>query len=72
MIQLQLQLERKDNGIVQARLLEYDHQTEEPTALIWECTVAQETTRHAQKAALKATMDYLNTFLDLSEGGRYY
>lgn len=72
MIQMQLQLERKDDGLVQVRVLDMDSESNEPSVLVWECTVALETTREAQKAALKATMDYLNRFIDLSEGGRYY
>lgn len=71
MTRLQLQLERKDDGLVTARVLDYD-EGDNPSYLIWECTVGQETTRGAQKAALKATFDYLNSFIDLSEGGRLY
>lgn len=71
MTRLQLQLERKDDGLVQVRVLDYD-EGDNPTHLVWECTVGQDTTRGAQRDALKATFNYLNGFLDLSEGGRYY
>lgn len=67
MVRLELQLEYKESGIVQARVLEFD-EGDHPSTLLWECTVAQEMTRGAQKAALKATMDYLNRFIDLSQG----
>lgn len=65
MVRFEVQLERKDCGIVQVRVLDFD-EADHPAHLIWECTVAQEMTRGAQKAALKATMDYINRFVDLS------
>lgn len=71
MIQLQMQLERKDDGLVQVRVLDLD-EGGHPSHLVWECSVGQDTTKGAQRDALKATFDYLNRFIDLSEGGRYY
>lgn len=68
MIQFLLQMERKDDGIVQVRVLDG---AEEPHTLVWECTVAQEWGRDAQRAALKATMNYLHSFVDLTQGGKY-
>lgn len=71
MIRLQFQLERKDDGLVTARVLDYD-EGDNPAHLVWECTIGQDTTKGAQEATLKATFTYLNDFLDLTEGGRYY
>lgn len=70
MTTMRLMLERVEDGIVRVRVVDEDVQAP-AESLIWECTVAQDYTRKAQKAALKATLDYLNTFIDLSQGGRY-
>lgn len=68
MIRFQLQLEKKEDGVVQVRVLDED-EGGNWSQMVWECTVAQDLTRTAQKAALKATVDYLNSFVDLSHGG---
>lgn len=65
-----LHLERIEDGVVKVDVVDHDEQADRDT-LIWSVTVAQDYTRNAQKAALKATFDYLNQFVDLSQGGRY-
>lgn len=64
-----LHIERLEEGKVRVRVVEEDRARGEEL-LIWDVTVNQDLTRTAQKAALKATMNYLNEYLDLSEGGR--
>lgn len=64
-----LHIERVEEGCVRVRVVEEDR-TSGDEILIWDVTVNQDLTRSAQKAALKATMDYLNQYLDLSHGGR--
>jgi hypothetical protein len=64
-----LHIERVEEGCVRVRVVEEDR-TSGDELLIWDVTVNQDLTRTAQKAALKATMDYLNQYLDLSHGGR--
>ena len=72
-VTMRLVLERVQEGMVRVQLLDVypESQLCEDYQLVWECSVVQDSTRHAQKAALKATMQYLNEFVDLSRGGIY-
>lgn len=65
-----LHIDRVEEGTVTVSVVDHDEQADKDV-LVWSVTVAQDYTRTAQKAALKATFDYLNQFLDLSQGGRY-
>lgn len=68
-----LAMERLDGGIVRVQLLQPDRESQlcEDYQLVWECTIAQDATESAQRAALRATMRYINEYVDLSEGGRF-
>lgn len=68
-----LAMERVDGGIVRVQLLQPDRESQlcEDYQLVWECTIAQDATESAQRAALRATMRYINEFVDLSQGGRF-
>lgn len=66
-----LTMEKVTSGTVRVGVHDIDPDHPDNTALVWECTVAQEWTQGAQKAALKATMTYLNSFVDLSGRGDF-
>jgi len=68
-----LVMERVAQGTVRVQLLEAhpDSQLCEDYQLCFECTVAQDCTEHAQRAALRAVTRYINEFVDLSQGGRF-
>ena len=70
-ITLRLVLERVDAGTVRVQLLEAHPESQlcEDYQLCFECTVAQDTTENAQRAALRAVTRYINEFVDLSQGG---
>lgn len=72
-IVFRLAMERVDGGIVRVQLLQPDRESQlcEDYQLVWECTIAQDATESAQRAALRATMRYINEFVDLSQGGRF-
>jgi len=72
-IVFRLSMERVDGGIVRVQLLQPDRESQlcEDYQLVWECTLAQDATESAQRAALRATMRYINEFVDLSQGGRF-
>ena len=69
MLEFKLQLERIEEGHVSATLIELDDQGGEEL-FIWACEVHQDLTANAQKEVVRATMNYLNKFVDLSQGGR--
>lgn len=71
MTTFRLALERVSSGVVRVQLLQPDRESQlcEDYQLVWECTVAQDCTEHAQRAALRATMRYINEFVDLSQHG---
>ena len=71
MTRMVLTMERVQSQVVRVALHDFDPDEPDNNLLLWECTVAQELTKDAQKAALKATMSYLNSFVDLSEQGMY-
>lgn len=66
-----LVLERVAEGTVRAQLLEAHPESQlcEDYQLCFECTVAQDCTENAQRAALRAVTRYINEFVDLSQGG---
>lgn len=70
MTQFIISIERVEEGVVKVDVVDTESVSDKDT-LIFSATVAQDYTRSAQKAALKATFNYLNEFLDLSQGGRY-
>ena len=71
MTKMVLTMERVQSQVVRVAVHDIDEDNADNYLLLWDCTVAQETTKQAQKAALKATFDYLNQYLDLSQGGLY-
>jgi hypothetical protein len=70
MIKMTLHIERIEDGVVKIDVVDADDQADKES-LIFSVTVAQDYTKTAQKAALKAVLNYLNQFIDLSQGGRY-
>jgi len=64
-----LRIERVEEGYVRIAILSEDKMSG-AGLLLWSCDVNQDTTRGAQKAAMRATMNYLLDSIDLSEGGR--
>ena len=70
MSELTLRIGRVEDGHVRVEVMDKDKMTGEDW-VIWVCEVNQSWTKDSQKAALKATFAYLNTFIDLSEGGTH-
>lgn len=70
MSELILDIERVEDGHARVQVFDTDLESGE-RHLVWSCEVVQSFTKDAQKAALKATLAYLNTFIDLSEGGQH-
>lgn len=71
MTKMILTVERVQRQVVRVAVHDYDPDVPDNHPLLWECTVAQELTKLAQKAALKATFDYLSQYIDMSEGNQY-
>lgn len=63
---LLMTLELVSEGVVRVGLHEPDPDHADTTCLLWECTVAQELTKYAQREALKATFRYLDSYMDLA------
>lgn len=59
-------IEKVSDGVVRVGLHEVDPDHADATSLLWECTVAQELTKYAQREAFKATFRYLDGFYDLA------
>lgn len=70
MSELIFSIERVEDGHAKVRVFDTDLQSGE-RILVWSCEVVQEWTKEAQRAALKATLNYLNSYIDLSEGGQH-
>ena len=69
MVEFTLQLERIEEGRVRATVLETDDMSGTPLVL-WSCEANVSDTAQAQKDVMRATFNYLNKFIDLSQGGR--
>lgn len=60
-----LRVERVEEGYVRVAVLSTDEMTGS-SVLLWACDVNQYSTKSAQKAALKATLNYLIDSIDLT------
>jgi hypothetical protein len=64
MLRFTIEMDRVGHGIVAVRVRET-----EDNGLMYEVTVALDSTREAQKQALQDVFRHLNRFTDLSHGG---